>query len=198
MYYSLLFGGYVLTSGIHSYIRYRRVMEKNEDTNGNKIIQLPDNSKGIVLNGYSKIINMPFYVEAPNTGINVPIGGGEISESAEQVYSKVNDNFINYRIIDDTGEIKFINKSDRLNEILEKYKIEDTAFKMSLPLQSVEYKWINGPKALNGEISMNKSQLVFNYAMKKRYPLTFVALIIGSIWAFIDYDDFKRERRFRR
>jgi hypothetical protein len=196
MYYSLLFGGYVLASGIHTIIRYRRVMEKNEDTNGQKIIQLPDNSKGIVFNGYSKSVEMPFYVSPGNNGISIPIGGGDISESPEQVYSKVNDKFINYKVIDDFGDIKYINTLDRLKEILEKYKIEDTAFKMTLPLQSVEYNWVNGPKALNGEISMDKSNLVFRYAMKKRYPLTFFALSVGAIWAFLDYDDFKRKRRY--
>jgi hypothetical protein len=196
MYYSLLFGGYALASGIHTIIRYRRVMKNNGDTNGKSIIQLPDNSKGIVFKEYSKSIDMPLYVSPGNSGISLPIGGGNISESSEQVYSKVNEKFIHHDILDGYSVIKYVNTPERLKELLEKYKIADTEFKISLPLKSIEYSWIDGPKALNREISTDKSKLVFRYAMKKRYPLTFIALTIGSIWALFDYDAFKRKRRF--
>lgn len=196
MYYSLLFGGYVLASGIHSVIRYRRIMSHGLDTNGQTVIQLPDNSKGIVLKGYKKSIDMPIYLNSGNgIGVGIPIGGGDISESAEQIYSKVNDNLINYEIFDENEEVKHINKPERLQEVLEKYKIEDTAFKMTLPLQSIEYSWTKGPLALNGNISTDKSILALRYAFRKRYPLTFVALSIGAIWTFFDYDDFTRSRR---
>jgi hypothetical protein len=200
MYYSLLLGTYVAASGIHSYIRYRNIM-KNEQDGNNKLTYLPDDSYGIVFYGYSKSIDMPAYIG--NQNLQVPIGGGEISESEEKVYSKVitrtSNDLHNYNIIAETiGNEKFINSSQRLKDVLEKYNIDESAFKMTLPMKTVEYAWIKGPGLLGSNISSSKGDLVFRYAMKKRYPLTFTVLGIGSIIAFFEFDEWQRNRKYRR
>lgn len=199
MYYSLLLGTYVAASGIHTYIRYMNIM-KNEQDGNNKLTYLPDDSYGIVFYGYSKSVDMPAYVG--NQNFQVPVGGGEISESEEKVYSKVitckSNDLHNYSIIGETiGNEKFINSSKRLNDVLEKYNIDESAFKMTLPMKTIEYSWQKGPGILGGNISSSKGDLAFRYAIKKRYPLTFTVLGIGIVWALLDFDDWTRKRRYR-
>lgn len=193
MYYSLLLSTYVAASGIHSYIRYRNIIKNDKDSK-NEIGYLPDNSKGIVFYGYSKSVSMPVY--AGNQNISFPIGGGDVSESEEKIFSKVNDK-IEFKIKEETiGEIKYINNLKTLENVLTKYDIKDTDFKITLPMKTIEYTWEKGPGLLGDTISSNKSILALRYAMKKRYPLTFTVLTIGIIWAFFDFDDWQRKKKY--
>lgn len=195
MYYSLLLGTYALASGVHSYIRYRNII-KNEQDGNNKLTYLRDNSKGIVFYEYSKRVDLPAYIG--NQNIQVPVSEGVISDSEQQIYSKVNERYHNYRIIGEKcGDEKFINTYKRLNDILEKYKIDESDLKINLPMKTVEYTWQKGPGILYGNISSSKTNLAFRYAMNKRYPLTFTVLSIGIVWAFFDFDKWQRYRKFR-
>jgi hypothetical protein len=194
IFYSLIAGSYCVASGIHSYIRYRNLMNKNLDGQ-NQLSIIPGKISAVEFIGYKNSVNFPVYLETGNSGINVPIGGGSSNEEIK-LFSKIGDDdssFTNYEIINKNGKSKYINYQKTLVDELAKHNISDTRFPMSLPMKMIEYRFDNGLYLLDKYASTNRNNLVYHYTLKKRYPLTFITLFCLVIpLALFDYDQYKR------
>jgi hypothetical protein len=188
IFFSLFAGSYCLASGIHSYIRYKNIMNNNLDGN-NQVSLIPGKISAVEFIGYKTSLNVPMYIDAGNSGNNLPIGGG-ISDEEVKLYFKFfdYDSFNNYQIIKDKGTSKFINNNKTLNEELLKYNIHDTEFPMSLPMKMIEYKYTNGVYLLDKYASSNLNNIAIHYALKKRYPLSiFILSCVFTPLVIIDY-----------
>jgi hypothetical protein len=98
VFFSLFAGSYCIASGIHSYIRYKNILNKNNDGQ-NKVIFIPGNINAVEFIGYKNYIDYPIYVEVGNSGINMPIGEGLYDEEEFKLFSKIHKNYLNYKII---------------------------------------------------------------------------------------------------
>ena len=196
IFYSLIAGSYCIASGIHSYIRYKNILNKNLDGQ-NQVTKIVGNVSAVEFIGYKNSVDFPVYLEAGNSGINVPVGGGSSSEEVK-LFSKIGDTdfYTNYEFIQQTGNSKYINYPKTLVDELAKHNISDTRFPMSLPMKMIEYKFDKGVYLLDKLASSNHKSLAYKYAFRKRYPLTFITLFCLVIpLAYIDYDMKKLNRR---
>jgi hypothetical protein len=194
IFYSLIAGSYCIASGIHSYIRYKNILNNNLDGQSQLSI-IPGKVSAVEFIGYKNSVNFPVYLEPSNSGINVPVGGGSSTEEIK-LFSKIGDDYssyTNYEIINKNGKSKYINFSKTLIDELSKHNISDTRFPISLPIKMIEYKFENGLYLLDKLASSNHKTLAYTYAFRKRYPLTFITLFCLVIpLALFDYDRYKR------
>jgi hypothetical protein len=192
-FFSLLFGSYCLASGIHSYIRYRNIINNNLDGN-NKVSKLIGAVKAIEFIECKKSIDFPFNnIDAGNSGIN----GGGVFGVEVKLFSKIGKKYKNYEIIKEKGISKYINSQNTLTNVLSKYNVSDSQFNTQLPIKIVEYNFDNGVYLLEKYASSNKKNIVIHYAIKKRYPLTLITLFCGFIPAvIIEYNNYKIHKRW--
>lgn len=172
---------------------------KNNNKYKNIIISEFDNIDGINLNEIKENMHMPIYVSIGNSHVSFPIGGGDKYNTEEFLYSKfLVDNkkleLENYTCIDNPSKKYYINTSNDLNNLFNRYNIDSTKLLVKLPIQAEEYNLKKPVFTITnnnlGIISNNRNELIKVFSFRTRLPLSFtmgVTCISSCIYLYNKY-----------
>jgi len=144
---------------------------------------------GIILKTIKQETEMPLII-TPKYSTVVPITGA-INEKEYFLFSKFNNQLINYECLDKTYNKTIIDTTNSYNILADRYNLKSYNINIKLPLAAYEYKLMKAYSICKsnqiGLIGTNKQKLIINFVFKTRLPFTFTIGLSALALLVINY-----------